>query len=633
MICRLICCAMAVTALTASAQGNLVRNPSFEEGAVRAGLPVGWTLRAPEGVEVRADGGHSGESYVHIVDHAADAGQFVESERVPCRPGGTYTASAWFRTADACRPGVYINIYDRQGMRIHNVYERATGPTDDWEQVTVSAEAPIDAWEVSAAVYAYVGDVGDFDADDVELTVKGGEEPGSLGFERAQPGDREPVDIGDRLELFVDSFLVDAITGGGERRLHHPVPREVVLRCDRPWEGDTSAYIVVLHDGERVRMYYRGSAGAGRDDQVCCLAESPDGINFERVNAGVIEFEGSTDNNIVWRGLAAHNFTPFLDPNPAAPPDQRYKAVGYSEAGKGLGGFVSPDGIHWREVADGPIITDGAFDSQNLVFWDALRGLYVDFHRKGRDGVRDIMTCTSADFVHWTAPVFIEYADGRKEHMYTNGIIPYFRAPHIYLGLPARFVPSRTKIEGREDPGVSDGVLMSSRDGLHFERWEEAFVRPGLDPEVWTDRNNYPAWGMIETAPGEISVYWTEHYRHPTMRVRRGTIRTDGFVSVHAGGEAGEMLTRPLVFSGERLVVNYATSAVGWLRFELCDEAGEPIEGFSLFDSEVLFGNELAHQVTWRGGADVRALAGRPVRLRVQLEDADLYSIRFAPAQ
>ncbi|MGD9496318.1 MAG: hypothetical protein AB7Y46_08405 [Armatimonadota bacterium] len=621
--------ALTLTAAAALAQENLVASPSFEEGVGEDGAPVGWTLRVPEGVEVRADGGHSGERYVHIVDQAADAGQFVESARVPCRPGGQYTATAWFRTADACQPGIYINIYDAQGARIHHVYERASGPTDGWVQVTVSTEAPMHAWEVSAAVYGYVGDVGDFDADDVQMTVTGGDEPGSLGIDRAQPGDREPVEIAGRLELFVDDYLVDALTGEAERRLHHPVPREVVLTLDQPWEGQTSAYFVVFPDGERIRMYYRGEFGG---EQACCLAESADGVHFERVMTGLFDFQGQP-TNVVWTGRGAHNFTPFLDPNPAAPADQRYKAVGYSHAGKGLGVFASPDGIHWRELLDHPAITDGAFDSQNLAFWDPLRALYVDFHRKGRGGVRDIMTCTSPDFVSWSEPVFIEYADVRREHMYTNGIMPYFRAPHIYLGLPARFVPARTKIEGRKEPGVSDAVLMSSRDGRHFQRWEEGFIRPGLDPQVWTDRNNYPAWGMIETAPGEISLYWTEHYRHPTMRLRRGTIRTDGFVSVHAGGEAGEMLTRPLVFSGERLVVNYATSAVGWLRFELCDEAGEPIEGFSLVDSEVLFGNELAHEVTWRGSTDVSALAGRPVRLRVQLQDADLYSIRFAAAE
>jgi len=190
-------------------------------------------------------------------------------------------------------------------------------------------------------------------------------------------------------------------------------------------------------------------------------------------------------------------------------------------------------------------------------------------------------------------------------------------------------VPTRTKHPEHPHPGISDAILISSRDGLHFQRREEAFIRPGPEPEVWTDRNNYPAWGMIQTAPDELSVYWTEHYRHPTMRLRRGTIRTDGFVSVHAGSEPGEVLTRPLIFSGDRLVVNYATDAVGWLRFELCEPGGAPISGFSLADSELLFGNEIAREVSWKGGAGLGALAGRPVRLRVRLENADLYAIRF----
>ena len=134
---------------------------------------------------------------------------------------------------------------------------------------------------------------------------------------------------------------------------------------------------------------------------------------------------------------------------------------------------------------------------------------------------------------------------------------------------------------------------------------------------------------MIPTSETEISLYWVEHYRHDTCRLRRGTIRTDGFVSIHAGAAGGEVLTRPLVFAGSRLLVNYSTSAIGWLRFELCDEAGQPVEGFAMGDSEVLFGDEIEHPVSW-GEGDVGALAGRPVRLRVRLKDADLYSFRFA---
>ncbi len=608
---------------------GLVANPSFELGATEEGLPADWRLREAEGVELRDDDGHDGAHYVRLADTAADQGLFLESKRVPARPGGTYTATVWLRSADKCSPGLYINIYDMLGTRIANSYSRATGPTDGWVQVRVTQAAPEDAWTVSLGVYAYTADVGVFDADDAELSVEGGEEPGSSGVERAQPGNGEPYEIGDRLELFVDDFLIEAMTGGAERRLHHPVPREVVLELNQPWEGPTSAYFVVLEDGDRVRLYYRGET-PGVDGEACCVAESNDGIHFERVTVGLFEFAGSKENNIIWVGRGAHNFTPFRDPRPDVPDDERYKALGYSHAGKGLGVFASADGLRWRELLDHAPITDGAFDSQNLAFWDALKGRYVDFHRKGRDGVRDIATCTSDDFRTWTDVASVEYSDTRKEHMYTNGIQPYARAPHIYLGLPARFVPDRTKHADHPSPGVSDAILISSRDGLHFQRWEEAFIRPAAEREVWTERNNYPAWGMIQTAPDEISVYWTEHYRHPGMRLRRGTIRTDGFVSVHAGGRPGEALTRPLIFTGNRLVVNYATDAVGRVHFELCRADGSAIEGFSLADSEMLFGNELEHAVSWNGSSDIGALAGQPVRLRVLLENADLYSIRFA---
>jgi hypothetical protein len=611
------------------AQDNLVTNASFESADAEGVVADGWTSRE-DGIRVerRTDGGRAGEAYVRFHDDAADTGQFLECGRIPARPGGAYTASAWLRTDDECEPGVYLNFYDQFGTRIEHTYERASGPTDGWQQVAVTQTAPENAWEVGLAIYAYIGDVGVFDADDAELTVEGGGEPGAAGLERAEPGDAEVYEIGDRLELFVDDFMIDGMSGGVERRLHHPQPREVILQLDRPWEGDTCAYFVVLRDGDTIRMYYRGSSE--ESGQVCCLAESTDGINFERINAGLIGHDGSTDNNIIWQGRGAHNFTPFVDTKPGVPEDERFKAVGYSHHGGGLGVFASPDGIRWRELLDHPAITEGAFDSQNVAFYDPLRGVYVDFHRKVRGGVRDVMTCTSEDFREWTDPIFVEYEDNRKEHLYTNAIQPYARAPHIYVGLPARFVPGRTKHPEHEHNGVSDAVLMSSRDGLNFERWEEAFIRPAAEPEVWTDRNNYPAWGIIQTAPDELSVYWTEHYRHPTMRLRRGTIRTDGFVSVNAGGEQGEILTRPLVFTGDRLVVNYATDAVGWLRFEVCEVDGTPIDGFSMVDSEMLFGNEIEHTVAWRSEADLSALAGQPVRLRVRLENADLYSLRFA---
>ena len=410
-----------------------------------------------------------------------------------------------------------------------------------------------------------------------------------------------------------------------------------------PWEGNIG-YPTVFHDGERIRLYYSGRSQKGIADespeQYTCLAESTDGVQFTRPELGLFEFQGSRKNNIIWHGSPSHNFTPFRDDNPSASEDQRYKAIGYHPKGGGLGAFGSPDGIHWRLLAEEPIITEGAFDSQNLAFWDPLRGVYVDFHRGFRGarfghrmlGYRDIMTCVSEDFIHWSEPRLIEYDDARRYHLYTNAIRPYFRAPHIYLGTPARFMSTRKKIDVHPHSGISDALLMSSRDGIHFQRWNEGFIRPSPEPENWTDRNQYPTWGMLELTPGELSLYWGEHNKHPEKRLRRGTLRVDGFASLHAGGEGvGEMLTRPLVFAGRRLEINYATSAAGTMLFALCDEAGEAFEGFSFDDSEMLYGNELAHIVTWRGVvSDLSQFAGRPVRLRVRLQDADLYAIRFA---
>src|SRR5262245_31205579 len=72
-----------------------------------------------------------------------------------------------------------------------------------------------------------------------------------------EPATDKLLDVGSRRELFVDRTLIDRLTAGAELRLHHPVPREVVLVHDAPWEGNASAYHSVFQDGDRYRMYYR----------------------------------------------------------------------------------------------------------------------------------------------------------------------------------------------------------------------------------------------------------------------------------------------------------------------------------------------------------------------------------------
>jgi hypothetical protein len=447
----------------------------------------------------------------------------------------------------------------------------------------------------------------------------------------AEP-EKEPAALGSRVELFVDDWLIDSSRSPGSvsLQLQAPVKREIVLVTDKPWEGPDSAYFTVFQDGPLVRLYYRGIV-PGDDTstgQVTCYAESTDGVHFSRPNLGLIEFQGSKENNIIHRGVESHNFAPFRDANPAARPEQRYKAL----AGilSKLYAFVSSDGIHWTKLQADPVMTKGAFDSLNLSFWDERTQNYRCFSRYSDEGVRAIQSCTSTDFIHWSDPLPNRYPKrAPKEHFYTSGTRPCPGAPHIYLSFPKRFLPERKKFADYKEMGVSDAVFLSSRDGVNWKRtFLEAWVRPGPDNRNWTQRSNMPAWGIVQLDPAEFSMYITEHYEWPDHRLRRITMRRHGFASAHAGAAGGEFTTRPLTFTGKHLILNYSTSAAGAIQVEVQDAQGNPIEGRSLADMSALFGDELDAVVSWKSGSDLSSLIGEPVRFRFVLKDADLFALR-----
>ena len=457
-------------------------------------------------------------------------------------------------------------------------------------------------------------------------------------------------DLGSRRELFVDHYLIDEMKNV-RLELNRPRNEGTVIRFDQPWEFPFAGCPTVIRDGDKYHLIYRGmhGTGDGSDVECTCYAESDDGINWVKPNLGLFEVKGTKENNVI---LAhdppfSHNFTPFLDTRPGADPQQRFKAVSGTGGSGGLLAFASPDAIHWRKLKDGPVITKGAFDSQNVAFWSEHEQKYLCYFRTFRNGKRWVSRTTSDDFFTWTDPVEMTFRHGAEEapaeHIYTNGTHPYFRAPHLYIAIPFRFQPGRRALTKQQARAIgvhpnyandcSDAILMTSRGGAVYDRtFLESFIRPDMGAQNWVSRTNMPALNVVQTGDSEMSVYLECNYAQSTVHLRRYSLRLDGFASVRAGYDTGEMISKPLAFQGERLFLNFATSAAGSVRVEVQDADGTPVPGFGLDDAVEQIGNEIEREVSWQTGNDVSALAGKPIRLRFVMKDANLYAMRFGPA-
>lgn len=456
-------------------------------------------------------------------------------------------------------------------------------------------------------------------------------------------------EIGSHLELMIDDYLIESLTGA---RLQMHTPRPMPM-AKSPLLG---SYTTVMKDGDLFRAIYRASDPSyqgkhydGNPGEMTCYAESADGHEWVYPKLGLVEVAGSRANNtVLFASPESHTFAPFLDTRPGVPADERFKALAGlheeavriargidakavpPEAKGGLYAFASPDAIHWRRLSPEPVVPSSAagnfgFDSQNVSFWSELEGCYVCYFRTWymSDGKsfawtpslkRSISRVTSRDYLHWSETKALK-PNEPDEHLYTNQTHPYFRAPHIYIATPTRFMANRGE--------STDVLFMTARGDAPYARtFKEAFIRPGLDERRWGNRANYVALNVVPTSPTEMSIY----HDHSGVRF---VLRTDGFASVTAPHSGGEMRTRPLIFAGGELVLNSSTSAGGSIRAEIQDVNGNVLPSFALEDCLEIIGDRIEQRVTWKHGTDLKHLAGRPVRLRFVLNDADLFSLRF----
>jgi len=467
-------------------------------------------------------------------------------------------------------------------------------------------------------------------------------------------------------EEFTDTARTDATLS-----VNPAVRAETVLTLDRPWEGNGGTYSTVLHDGEKYRMYYQ-TCSLTADERIpqihVCYAESYDGLTWQTPNLGLCEWGGSTENNIVLLGIN-DNFSIMRDPNPACPPEKRYKAILEGGFAKDFPDGKPPHKLVMMTSADGfrfdepyEISKGYPYDSQNTLHWDSHTGKYYCYFRDTvktdfapnplwKDSpVRAVRVMESADCVHWSEPVLLEYTSGEEYPTYTNCVMKYPYDDRYFIGFPTRYVERKTwnsnfeqhaapelrriryEIKPRLGLATTDCVFMSSTDGYRWHRFDEATMTAGPEGGFnWIYGDCYPACGQpIETdssvvgEPRQLSLYVrTRHPKNESVNeITRYVYRKDGFASYKATYRPQHLLTKPMVLDADCLSVNFRTSARGYLFVSVLDEAGNSIEGYRSCE---LFGDSNERRVDFERA--LSELKGRTVRFCFEMSDAEIFSL------
>lgn len=445
------------------------------------------------------------------------------------------------------------------------------------------------------------------------------------------------ITFGKKIELMVDDYLIET-KQNLSFRYQLPTDRGCVIPFRASWEGEGSLGLTVFEDAENIKCYYRGFPTNQSDldeRQTSCLSVSDDGLHFTPYPVNEISYDGIKENNIVRMDTFCHNFAPFYDTNPNCKSDERYKAIGGIIQQGGIHVFGSPDGIHWHMLADGPVITKGLFDSMNLAFWNPQTGLYhcysryfwapglkhndytIDTYYKIPGITRAIQSCTSEDFIHWSDPVENEYAIGHPDELYTNATHPIPGAEHILVSIPMRYQASRKKDTNYPESGISDAILMTSRDGVHWDRSvKDAWLSGGVEEDrEWTQRNFITAGGIIERN-NEFYFYVEKHYMWDDGGIWAYSVPKYRLMSLYADGDGGSVTTKQLQFVSDDIFLNYSTSAYGYVKVTVLAD-----DGTELFKSDEIFGSELSHRL------HIDGLSGKTGTMQIELMEAHLYAL------
>jgi hypothetical protein len=451
------------------------------------------------------------------------------------------------------------------------------------------------------------------------------------------------IDVG--RQLFVDDFLIEE--SSLFRQFHAATyhPASPVLSPEHEWErqdphsrltGNPPNHAAMpFSDGvfydprDRVfKMWYM----AGYQHQTA-LAVSTDGLKWDRPAHGVVRgtnivSTAPRDSSTVWLDLES-------------PPPARFKMAAYDLDLKALRLYTSADGIGWS-----PAGRSGPCGDRSTFFRNAFRDVWVySLREDGSNAQRSRRYFETRDFgaAAWPAGgpprwVGADSADRARPEMptiprqlYNLDAIAY---ESVLLGL---FTVFRGELREREKP--NDICVAFSRDGFHWSReWRDPFIPVSERPGDWNWANVQSAGGVCAVVNDRLFFYVSGRQGVPGTQLPGvcstglATLRRDGFASVTdrwPGGAARQtglrpgLTTRPLHFSGGHLFVN--ANVRGELRVEVLDGEGRGIAGFSADRCVPVRGDSTKAPVKWTG-ATLTGLAGRPIRFRFLVSDAELFA-------
>ncbi len=461
-------------------------------------------------------------------------------------------------------------------------------------------------------------------------------------------------EIGSSRQLFLDDWLIDRMENVA-RWVHRASkePSNPILKPERPWEGKRILYSNVIYDynQEHFKLWYNVRP---QSENLLCLATSSDGLQFQRPSLGLRDFESSRDNNLVLLPKGANEARVFRDDHD---PQRRYKMVFMKFETYGISVAWSPDGLRWTAHEFPVIVPTG--DGLSTPFWDQRKQRYVYYHRPngrhmlrwskvidpGAFPTRRIGLAESFNYTLWSdlkEVVVPDERDGAGTEFYYMPVLPY---QDCYVG----FLIVYHEYTGDPDfmSGFNytlDAQLTFSRDGRKWSRVGDRQTFLSGSADSWDEKRVYPECALVRG--DEIWIYYRgSSVPHKNTTKLLGEVvngrtllgdalglarmRLDGFVSVRAGRDEGQLTTLPLTFDGGELWIN-ADASQGSVQVEVQDLFGKPIPGFSHKDCQVLQEDQIAWRVGWRGGRGLQELK-KPVRLRFILRSADLYSFQIRP--